>query len=105
MELMAAERETVIQWSDADKKIAHVYTCQRRVRRKLWKLTKKYPNVRLMSLHKDDQGKVTGVEYDVALEHVRGIFPGKKRNMSEANREAAKQRMTAMRRARLRIAG
>ena len=99
MGFSAEERETNINWTDADEGIAHVYTCQPWIRRKLRKLAKKYPGFRLVMRDKDDHGKVTGVEWGVPLEFVRSILPGRKRQMSEAQREAASQRMKEMRRA------
>ena len=92
MMLTAAERETNIQWSDADKR-ARIYTCQRRMQAKL----AKHPRARLVKQYTDENGNVTGEYWKLPIRCIR-IIPGKKRELSEAQREAARQRMRAMRR-------
>lgn len=89
----AEERETIINWSDADEGVAHLYTCQARMMRKL----AKHPQARLVERHTDEHGKVTGEEWDLPAACVR-ITAGRKRQVSEAEREAARQRMRAIKR-------
>ncbi|HLW61188.1 MAG TPA: hypothetical protein VKV57_14895 [bacterium] len=85
MKIDAAERETVIQWSDADQGIAHVYSCQGPMMRKL----AKHPRAKLVETHRDDTEKVTAMEFELPLECVH-IRRGRRR-VTDTQREAARQ--------------
>jgi len=85
MKTTADERETVIQWSDADNGTAHVYSSQTSMMRKM----AKHPKAKLVETFTDDSGAVTGVRYELPLECLR-IRAGRRR-VSEAQRETARR--------------
>jgi hypothetical protein len=58
----ADDRETNIQWHH-DEDTAHVYTCDQRVIRRL----RKNPLAVLVETHKDQEGRITGFEFDVPV--------------------------------------
>ncbi len=72
------ERETTIQWSEADK-VAHIYTCQKR----MMALLDKHPETVRTETHRDGRGTITGVEYKIPVAYIR-IRP--KRSVSPAQR-------------------
>jgi hypothetical protein len=59
----ASERETCITWTDADKGIAQVYTCQRRILTKL----RKNPSATRVEVFKDDSGHITGEQWEIPV--------------------------------------
>ena len=81
-----AERETNINWTDLDAGIAHVYTCQPRMMRRL----SKHPQAKCIQRHLNEDGKVTGEEYELPLTCIR-IVSGTKRRVSEAQRLKAQR--------------
>ena len=87
----AAERETNITWSDADEGLAHIYTAQPPLMRKL----AKHSQARLIVRHTDDRGRVSGEEWDLPLECIVHLRAGKRR-VSDAQRKAAGERMSAL---------
>lgn len=59
------DRETVIQWHH-DEDVAHVYTCDERVITRL----RKNPLAKLIEAHRDERGRITGMEFDVPVKAV-----------------------------------
>lgn len=55
------ERETVITLSDADQGVATIYTCQPPMAR----LLRRHPHARLLEEHREQGGRVTGVEFEL----------------------------------------
>lgn len=92
MRLSPYERETYIWFSDENKEIARIYTCQPGMMRRL----AKHPLAKRVERHLDNDGNVTGERYKIPRECIR-IIPGKKRNLSDAQRAAARERMKRVR--------
>src|SRR5690349_10584865 len=91
MGLTAVERETHINLRGTGE-MAHIYTNQPPMMRKL----REHPLARRLVTHRDNDGNVTGREYEIPRRCIR-IVPGKERHLSQEQREAARRRMKRIR--------
>lgn len=82
-----AERETVVSWTGADEGMAHVYTSDPRMMRRL----SRHPKAKLVETHMAGKA-VTEAEYDLPLECIVHLRAGRRR-VSVEQREAAAARM------------
>jgi hypothetical protein len=86
----AAERETVITWSDADNREATVYTAQRPLVTRL----KKIRGAVRREVHQTESGEWTGETWQVPI---AAILPRNPRRIGEAQRQAMRERVRVRR--------
>ena len=91
MIISGEERETTIQWADADKGMAHVFSCQRPMMRRL----SKNPQAKVVATHKAPDGTITGLEFEIPVRCIVSVRSGRRRVISDAQRAAASQRLAA----------
>jgi hypothetical protein len=89
------DRETNIQWHH-DEDIAHVYTCDERMITRL----RKNPVAKLVQVHKDQGGAITGLEFDVPVWTVSIRTTRRTPTLTEAQRESARRRLADLKTSR-----
>jgi hypothetical protein len=89
----AAERETTITWSDADNGIASVWTAQRRMATRL----KRIRGAEQVEVHRTDRGVWTGETWRVPVACVLPRNPRRSAHLTDAQRDARRQRMLKIR--------
>lgn len=88
------EQETSIVW-DEDEKTARIYTASPVNIRKLEKLCGQYPTeYRRTSAETDAEGRITAAKYETYKGYIRF---GKPRNISDEQRDAARERFAKYR--------
>ena len=94
MNYSRAEQETSIVW-DEEQKVARIYTASPVSIRKLDKLCEQCPNEYARTwTETDDSGRTTAAKYKVTCKLIRF---GKPREVSDEQREAAKERFARIR--------
>lgn len=92
MNYSRAEQETSIVW-DEEEKVAHIYTASPVTMRKLDKLCEQYAEYRRTAQEIDKPGRQTAAKYEVPARLIRF---GKPREVTEEQREAARERFSRM---------
>lgn len=91
------ERETIINFNELDSK-ANIYTCNKPMIKKLDALCNRFPK-HFKLLRSDEFSKT----YEVGKKFVKINAPGKKRNLTEEEREELRTRMKSIRQSKSKI--